>query len=251
MTGNYFVLTVFVLISAGCMEEDWQPEAPVQVGCARCQEEDLRPGEPVQVDCDGCQEEDLRPEEPMQVDCAGCQEENWRPEVPAQLDCGWLSQQPFEGANTLDCGPTTLVMAAACIDGYAPEYNEVVDLMAWMESHVGYTGNFTNTVMLETAANSYYDLRAQKFYASLNLEGMYEDLLSGVPILVGVRSQGDNTTDIMELGNWHFMLLVGMTQTHVIFNDPQPYEREIGENRSFTIESFQETWQNGGVQFLK
>lgn len=184
--------------------------------------------------------------------------EPWRPETPIQLDCPWLSQERNADESTLNCGPTSLVMAAACINRTTPNYTDVVDLISWMdendETYGGtgddYAGSNTNTVQLTDAANAYFNLGAERFYETATLNDMYDDLASGVPVLIAVHSQGDNATDVMDSGGGHFMLLVGMTPTHIVVNDPGPYSPELGANHEYTIESFEETWQNAGVRLL-
>ncbi len=184
--------------------------------------------------------------------------EPWRPETTVQLDCPWLSQERNADESTLNCGPTSLVMAAACINHTIPTYTDVIDLISWMdendESYGGvsgdYSGSNTNTVQITDAANAYFDLSAERFYETTTLNGMYDDLADGVPVVIAVHSQGDNATDVMASGGGHFMLLVGMTPTHIIVNDPGPYSSELGANHEYTIESFEETWQNAGVRFL-
>ncbi len=184
--------------------------------------------------------------------------EAWRPETTVQLDCPWLSQERDAEESTLNCGPTSLVMAAACINRTTPSYENVIDLISWMsendetyyETGENYSGSYTNTVQLTNAGNEYYKLSAERFYETVMLNDMYDDLASGVPVLIATYNQGENASDVMDGGGGHFMLLVGMTSTHIIVNDPGPYSADLGESHEYTIDSFEANWQNAGVRFL-
>lgn len=210
---------------------------------------------------------------------AGCGQEGlaitdpdltWRPEKEIVLDCAWLSQEPSDTARTLNCGPTALVMAAGCIRGYAPEYNEVVDLITWMDEYipsyngvgVNDKGSYTNIHQLEEAAEGYYGLPSKSFfdpmipgtaYSLQTISSLYANLKNGLPVIVGVGVQVGNGTDVLTnaQGVWHFMLLVGMTPTHVVLHDPEPWDASYGRYREYTIESFIKTWGKYGLQFLK
>ena len=67
---------------------------------------------------------------------------------------------------------------------------------------------------------------------------------------MNVPYQDDDTGEVMEVGSGHFMLLTGMTPTHVVFNDPAPWDEGIGRERTFTIDSFLEEWRGAGVTFF-
>ena len=188
----------------------------------------------------------------------GSSPRDWRPRNTVELDCPWISQQPTEDASTLNCGPTSLVMAAACVNQTIPTYDDVIDTITWMDENVetydgsgeDNNGSSTNTVELEEVGNEYFDIPSERFYHILTLQSLNEDLESGVPVLVAVDAQGDNATDVMEGGGGHFVLLVGMTPTHVIVHDPGPYSASLGEGHEYTIDSFLDTWQNAGVRFF-
>lgn len=184
----------------------------------------------------------------------------WRPQNSVLLDCPWISQQPTEDANTLNCAPTVMVMADACINQTIPTYDpDVINVIEWMDENVATyhgsgednNGSYTTPAEMEQVGNEYFEIPSKKFDEIFTLQGLYEDLESGIPVLIGVSGQGDNETDVMKSGPGHAMLLVGMTPTNVTFNDPGPYDARFGEEHTYTIRSFLETWQNGGVQFFQ
>ncbi len=184
----------------------------------------------------------------------------WRPEEETILSCPWLSQEVVgDTETTLNCGPTSVVMAAACIDGFMPESQDVVDVIDWMDENIdSYNyASVTNTVQLSETAVGYYGISAEyfsRFSQSVepsSLRELDEDLRSGVPTLIATYSQTGNSSDVMQDGGGHFMLLVGMTPTHVVVHDPAPWDATSGAFRRYTIESFLEEWQSdAGVRFL-
>ncbi len=194
-------------------------------------------------------------------DSADSSSMDWRPEHTVQLDCPWISQNPSATSSTYNCGPTSMVMAVACIDGTTPTYGDVLNTIIWMDENIGAyggvgtdgNGSLTNTVELAEVANNYFKISAETFGLSdgvLSLEDMYYDLDRGIPIVLAVRYQGDNTTDVMEYTSGHYMVLTGMTSTHIVVNDPGPFDEELGKNHAYTIESFLDTWQNAGIELF-
>ena len=187
--------------------------------------------------------------------------DDWRPEFAVIVDCDWLSQQPEDGLNpNKNCGPTVLVMAVACIEKYQPEYDEVNALIDWMgdnvDSYDDIGENDTSISQLEEAAKGYYGIFADSFYETsslldlTSLLDLYGDLQRGFPVLVAVPSQKGNATDVMKEGNGHFMLLIGMTPTHVILHDPGPWDASLGRAHEYTIDSFDALWNRAGIRFL-
>lgn len=188
--------------------------------------------------------------------------EPWRPPTEIVLDCAWLSQQ-VDGGSTLNCGPTSLVMAAACLDGRMPDANEIVDVITWMDETIDSYGgvgtdnhgSYTTTEEMAQTAQGYYGLPAQDFTRWHNTaapEDLYEDLASGVPTLIATYVQGENDTDTLYRGTiGHFMLLVGMTPTHIVVHDPGQRDATLGTFHAYTISSFLDAWQNdAGVRLM-
>ncbi len=184
----------------------------------------------------------------------------WRPAEEIILDCPWLSQQfaevTEENPSTLNCGPTSVVMAAACIDGFTPETQDIVDVITWMEENIDdYNyGSVTNALQLSDTMSWYYDITARPFkdsYEPLSLQDIYGALEDSDPTLVFTSWQGDNETDVMTSGSAHAMLIVGMNQKYVVVNDPGPWDADFGAYHEYTIESFQQRWlSDAGVRFL-
>lgn len=185
------------------------------------------------------------------------EEDTWRPTEDVRLNCPWLSQQLYEDSQpNSDCGPVSLIMAAACVDGRLPVRNdELFSIIEWLDMNVdGYDsrgeGTGTNPRTISKVAGYLYGLMTNTFFDSLTVREMYENLQWGMPIIVSVRSQQGNATDIMRSnGGSHFVLLVGMTPTHVVIHDPLPWDINLGRDREYTIESFLSTWQEQGVRF--
>ncbi|MFA6387821.1 MAG: C39 family peptidase [Patescibacteria group bacterium] len=184
--------------------------------------------------------------------------DDWRPETEVILDdVLWISQAP----PSLDCGPTTLEMAWAFLDGEIPTYDPgVIDIMAWMDEHVDTydNGGLTNMVELAYTSLWYLQLPAEAFGDDLcisigGLEGLYNELLLGKP--VGFSSYGQeanaSTAEMTADGTGHAMLLVGMTPTEIVVHDSSQ-SSDFGAYRRFSIESFDRVGWNshGGVRFM-
>ena len=160
----------------------------------------------------------------------------------------------------MNCGPTAILMASACITGGSLGYDgdEITALISWMDDNIptydgvgeDYNGNNTNIDELATTASSYLGIEAEAF-SSGSLDALYAQLYAGRPVVVAVPTQGSNNdpSDVMVAGYGHFMLLVGMTPTHVILNDPGRSASSNADHRDYTIESFLTYWEGSGVSF--
>ncbi|MFA5945967.1 MAG: C39 family peptidase [Patescibacteria group bacterium] len=189
----------------------------------------------------------------------------WRPTEDVLVQCPWVSQEYSADAMdyTLNCGPTTLVMASACMNGTTPVTQDIIDVIHRMDDNAddyagsgeNLHGSLTNLDQLTQTMEGYYGISAEKYgmsYGTDGLAGLYEDLQNGIPALIITRGQWDNETDIMQDdGGGHFMLLVGMTPTHIIVNDPGPWDAQYGANKAYTISSFETEWLagNAGLRF--
>ena len=193
--------------------------------------------------------------------------EDWRPSESILVDCAWLPQVPpgrwptrdQPTPSTANCGPTSLAMAVRCIQGGSPSEQDTVDIIEWLDVNVpeyqgvgiDNNGSWTNTVMLKEASSEMFSIAADQFWA-FSLQEAYAELVAGRPVVVATYTQGsnDDPSDVMGPGDKHFMLLVGMTSTHVLLHDPGRSAASNGANRDFTIESFQMYWQGyAGVKF--
>jgi len=188
----------------------------------------------------------------------------WRPTEDVLVQCPWVSQEYSADARdyTQNCGPTTLVMAAACMNGTTPVTQDIVNVIHWMDHNVptydgsrpDFHGSPTSLDELSQTIEGYYGISADEYgmsYGTDGLAGLYEDLQSGIPVLIFTEYQEDNETDVMDGNGGHFMLLVGMTPTHIIVNDPGPWDAQYGANKSYTIDSFEQEWLagNAGLRF--
>lgn len=187
-------------------------------------------------------------------------DDSWRPTEEVQVTCPWLSQ----GYGTLNCGPTSLVMAAGCIEGYDPDYTEVIELIQWMDVEIDSyggagdqnLGSLTDSWMLQEAANGFYALDAQRFDedGEVTLATLYQELQGNTPVLIATYGQSHDTeVMVMAASTEHYMLLVGMDEEFVCFNDPAKLSDDLGERRCFTTDSFLEVgWQDrAGVRFTE
>lgn len=202
-------------------------------------------------------------------DTVGGEDDGWRPSSETRLTCPWLPQVPPgdwgtadpADPHTLNCGPTSLIMASACMnDGGTPGSDDIVSLITWMDDNissyggvgVNNNGSATTSDQIVSASEGYFGIDAVSFSAT-SLSTLNDELASGQPVVVATYTQGSNNypSDVMVAGGAkHFMLLVGMTQTHVVLNDPGRSASSNGENREYTIDSFYPNWQNNaGVSF--
>lgn len=198
-----------------------------------------------------------------EVVCTGeTDTESWNPPTEIRLPVELLSQYSLSGEETLNCGETSLAMAAAYIGGYIPEYKQVCDLVRWMDQNLDYyegngetcEGSGSTPDELADAANGLYSLDAQAFNSRTHggtLEALYEQLESGVPVIVATHTQPDGATDLMiNNGTMHFMLVTGMImkdgEWYVVLNDPLQTTAP-----EYKLNSFEECWRDSsGVSFL-
>jgi hypothetical protein len=188
---------------------------------------------------------------------AGGGDDGWRASSTVLLDCGWLAQSPpGDWDNTVNCGPVSLLMAESCLSDFAPTAADTIDLITWMDANVStyggtgsnHNGSLTNTSQLAEAWSGYFARSAER-RPGATLESVYDELAAGRPVIVTTLTQATNNapSDAMALtGAPHFMLVVGMTPTHVVMHDPGRSQSANGEDRYFTIESFHDTWSRQG-----
>lgn len=185
------------------------------------------------------------------------QEKNWRPDVRILLECPWISSSNLDRGG----GPASLVMAAAYIYGYRPIQNDISDLITWMMSENKGGGGFYNSsgdnmtlFQLSKVARQYYNLTPRIFQnypvEGVPFEEIYEGLIRGSPVLVRIMCQTDNLVNQANEGCWHYMLIVGMTPTHVVVNDPGFIDGNLGYNRLYAFESFLGQWSETGSGIL-
>lgn len=189
--------------------------------------------------------------------------DEWRPTSDKSVACPWLPQvPPGDWTNTVNCGPASLLMAISSLTGSpaSPGKQDIIDLITWMDENVdsyggvgtNYNGSITTTEMLTSVANNHFSFEARRMVHG-TLEDLYDQLVAGRPVIVATYTQGTNNapSDVMVSGGaGHFMLLVGMSGTHVFLHDPGRSAATNGKNRNYTIESFLKNWQgHAGVVF--
>lgn len=194
----------------------------------------------------------------------------WRPEEEVILeDVEWISQKnPFGRSN--NCGPTALEMAWAYLEGETPTLDPgVYETILWMDENIpsyggvrtDHRGSPSTRSELADTSFGYLHLQAAVFGTDGEsiggLEGLYRELMEGRPVLITTWAQtrwveDDVDQEVMTNDDVrHYMVLVGLTPTHVVFHDPGQDLVDYGAYRYFTAESFlAEGWdRNGGVRF--
>lgn len=206
--------------------------------------------------------------EPDEIPGSGGSGDSFRPTVAAILDCGWLPQNPPGSWDNNACGPVSLEMGAACIQGRsAPTASDTLALLRWMNSNITQynynentgSGSYTSLNQLITVASNYFQAPSRRV-TGFTLAQLYDEFSAGRPVVVGVKTQScgvgastvynDYPSDAMwSCGSGHFMLAVGMTQTHIILNDPGRGAASNGDHRAYTIASFASVWTHSGLTF--
>jgi len=155
-----------------------------------------------------------------------------------------------------------LAMAAAYIGGYTPEYEQVCEEIKWMDENLEYyDGDGENCESsgstpdeLADVGNGLYSLDAEAFNSLSHggtLEALYEQLESGVPVIVTTYVQPDDASDLMiNSGTMHFMLATGMIvkegERYIVLNDPLQTTAP-----EYKLNSFKECWRDSsGLSFL-
>lgn len=155
------------------------------------------------ADADGSEEEALGPGAEFLPDegaVGGGPGDSWRPAGTVELSCPWLAQvPPGNWTDTMNCGPVSVEMAAACLEGWTPTADDTSALLDWMNENIvgfssdapDYNGSLTNTEQLANAASGYFDLEASR-RTHASLEDLYGELAAGRPVIVASETQTTN-----------------------------------------------------------
>ena len=147
---------------------------------------------------------------------------------------------PYPTADSRNCGPASVLMATAYHLGFVPTEQQIKDLNDWMFS-VGiitdvrnYNGDYTDATDLIRIAKEYFGFNEATKYNNNDLDLLRQALSDNNPIIVGVKLNMSTTLA------GHFMLLVGITDTEVIVNDPG---HTAGSKVPYPIAQFQASWE--------
>ncbi len=171
------------------------------------------------------------------------------------LDVPWIAQMDASNnlgtswKETMNCGPTALVMAMHYLRGLgAPTNQDIKNLDDWLYDNklISAINNYnlvkdegTSAKDLMAAAKYYYGWWNVKHYNERNLELLHNSLLKGRPVIVGIRTKmgkaGDGSVP-------HFMVLIGMDENKVYVNDPGHSVSNQLHQTSYSISQFLASW---------
>jgi len=168
-------------------------------------------------------------------------------------DVNWISQIFTCGADTSypwsytkTCGPTTVGMAISHATGESLTSSLVQRLVEDLGQSFP-CGDYTTTSdlawLLDSEGVTYED-------TYLTAETLLEALRSNTPVIAPVYTQNtstgeicfDDTPSCCYGGCGHFMLVVGVTPTEIIANDPGRGHADDGSYKSFDLDDFVRAW---------
>jgi|GEM_PF-3681181 len=187
--------------------------------------------------------------------------------------CGWVSQQWHGEDPTLNCGPASLLISAACVKGTDPSEEDLKNSLDYMDANAwatgyggsggeeeGYPGSYTSGSDLVATMEGYYRADAmlvgdnygewgfgENYGNAVALSDLLDDVRNGYPPIIATVSQGLRPTgdEMVADGTPHYMVLMGAFLDedgiwYVVLHDPNPYpkDREYGELHAYTLDSF-------------
>jgi uncharacterized protein YvpB len=141
---------------------------------------------------------------------------------------------------TNNCGQASVAMVLAFYNHTTPTRQDISAIDDWLFQRFGdplnnYNGSPTNTTKLTTLAREYGNFPGASHYSGWTITDLKKRLNVGHPVIVAVWTK-------MIIGTRrHFMVLIGMDDSFVYFNDPG---LTSGSNKRYTISQFLTAWQN-------
>jgi predicted double-glycine peptidase len=143
---------------------------------------------------------------------------------------------------TKNCGQTCVLMVSSYYKQTTPTEQDIKAIDDWLFQKFqdpvnGYLGTVTNTAKLATLATQFAGFADVATHSNWTLDDLKNELNQGFPVIVAVWTD-------MSVGSpheQHFMVLVGMDDNFVYFNDPG---KTNGKNNKYSIAQFLKAWQN-------
>ena len=160
----------------------------------------------------------------------------------------WISQK-FDCGNwddwdsTKTCGPTSTAMTISYITGEPLDSFLVQELVESLNQSWP-CGSVTNTDMLAGLLDDRGILYSLKYF---DANDVVDAMLANHPIITPVYTQ-NTATGQMDLVNdvGHFMVIVGVTSTQIIANDPGRSSESNGSYHPFTLDDYIQAWYENG-----
>jgi len=146
--------------------------------------------------------------------------------------------------DTRTCGPTSTAMAISFATGDPLDSSLVQDLV----EALGQTwpcGDYTNTTMLAGLLDDWGVAHNEEYF---DAEDVVEAMHAGHPIIAPVYTQDVGTGEMdLASGLGHFMLVVGVSPTEIIANDPGRSSAANGSYHAFDVNDFIQAWYDNGA----
>jgi len=154
---------------------------------------------------------------------------------------------PGDWTDTLNCGPTSVLMVASKYDGHTPVSNDIDQMDNWLQTNVSgysinnYNGSATDTTELAMLAQQYFGLNDATAHSAWTEAQLQQELTNGYPVVIAVY-----THMLFSGGHRHFMILIGMDSNYVYVNDPG---LSNGSGVPYSLSNFRTAWgaQNNSV----
>lgn len=157
---------------------------------------------------------------------------------------------PGDWADNMNCGPTSALMLAAHHWGFNPSVVELRALIDWLyeqslitqQSQAEYyDGNVTSLWQLEIMLRQYFQINEISRSSGYDLEYIRTQLQAGQPVIVGVN------IDMNANQFGHFMMVVGLTDDHVVVHDPG---KTYGSYKQYSLNRFHSSWATSNYASL-
>jgi hypothetical protein len=154
---------------------------------------------------------------------------------------------PGDWKNTKNCGQDSVLMVMAFLKKFQPYSQLITDEDSWL---AWYTGNSvfknpngapTNTSLLASLTKGYWSYSTVYTGSNGTKDLLYNSLKQGKPVVVAVKIDMGTTT-----AN-HFMVLIGLSDSTVIVNDPG---HTYGGGVQYSYSQFDASWKTQGRAYV-
>jgi uncharacterized protein YvpB len=163
------------------------------------------------------------------------------------LDVPFLSQvPPGSWSDTRNCGQTSFLMIDAYFNNKNIDETSIKNIDDWIEKNIGdskrnYSGSYTTVDKIKNIAVDYGSFDPESIVIerrNKNIDFLKQEVEASRPVIVAVYT--NMLLKGIERDVLHFMVLVGIDETHVYVNDPG---KSKGEKNKYTIEQFLKAWE--------